>query len=170
MSHDHDCGGGCCGHGAESTSDLGVAYSLYSKIDLDKMECLNERIEGSGRTIFRSWDRRLNFEQFVESDCDAELLINIPFTGNVKLKSLIVLGGNEDSHPSRVHLFKNRPSMNFDDTEVEADQEIELQKDADGTIEVSILFNTMSVHASFRNEKQGLPPVDPSHVSALIWS
>lgn len=132
--HHHD---GCCGHGAESTSDLGIAYSLYSRIDIDKLQCLNESTEGSGKKIFKAWDKRLHFEDYVESDCDAELLINIPFTGNVKLKSIIVLGGNEDSHPARVHLWKNRPSMNFDDTTLEADQEIELQKDADGTLEVS---------------------------------
>ena len=136
MAHSHhDCGGGCS-HGTESTSDLGIAYSLYSKIDLDKLECLNERVEGSGKKVFKAWDKRLEMDDYLESDCDPELLINVPFTGNVKLKSIIVLGGNEDSHPARVHLFKNRPFMNFDDTSAEADMEIELQKDADGTVEV----------------------------------
>lgn len=130
----HDCGGGCS-HGVESTSDLGIQYSLYSKIDLDKVQCLNEATDGSGKLVFKPWDQRKNFDVYLESDCDPELLINIPFTGNVKLKGLIVLGGTDDSHPSRVHLFKNRPSMNFDDVSVEADQEIELQRDPDGVIE-----------------------------------
>lgn len=146
MPHHHDCGEGCS-HGTDSTGDLGVAYSLYTKIDIDKVECLNESSEGSGKKIFKSWDKRLHFEDYVESDCDAELLINIPFTGNVKLKSIIVLGGNEDSHPARVHLYKNRPSMNFDDTSMEADQEIELQKDADGTLEVSLSPASLVTHS-----------------------
>ena len=131
--HSH-CEGGC-DHGASSAIDLGVSYSLYSKIDMDKVQCLNEAEDGSVKSVFKPWNERLNFETYLESDCDPELLINIPFTGNVKLKGFIVLGGNADSHPSRVKLFKNRPSMSFDDAAAEADQEIELQKDPDGTLE-----------------------------------
>ena len=42
--------------------------------------------------------------QFVESDADAELLFNIPFTGNVKLKGIIVLGGEHETHPKKMRL------------------------------------------------------------------
>lgn len=94
MSHNHphhDCGGGCS-HGTDSSADLGVAYSLYTKIDLDKLQCLNESVDGSGKKIFKPWHERKTFDVYLESDCDAELLINIPFTGNVKLKSFIILG------------------------------------------------------------------------------
>ena len=54
------------------------------------MECLNEAEEDSGKRIFRPWDRRLDKSpnDAVTSDCDAELLFNLPFTGNVKLKVL----------------------------------------------------------------------------------
>ena len=38
----------------------------------------------------------------MESDADEELLINIPFTGDVKLKGLIVIGGEDDTHPDKV--------------------------------------------------------------------
>ncbi|CAG2108037.1 unnamed protein product [Medioppia subpectinata] len=102
--------GHCCDHSCEghqsinNTEDMGVLYSLYTRIDTDRVECLNEAIEGSGRRVFKPWDQRLNFEQFVESDCDEELLFKIPFTGNVKLKGLIVIGGEDESHPSRIRL------------------------------------------------------------------
>lgn len=42
--------------------------------------------------------------QFVSSDADEELLFNIPFTGNVKLKGLIIMGGEDGYHPSNVKL------------------------------------------------------------------
>jgi hypothetical protein len=44
------------------------------------------------------------FFQFVKSDVDHELLFNIPFNGCVKLKSIIVIGGDEGSHPSKIRL------------------------------------------------------------------
>ena len=49
--------------------------------------------------------------EFVESDADEELLINIPFTGDVKLKGLIVIGGEDDTHPDKV---ENLNGINFE--------------------------------------------------------
>ena len=47
----------------------------------------------------------MNNFQFVQSDADEELLINIPFTGNIKLKGMIIIGPNDDSHPDRVKMY-----------------------------------------------------------------
>ena len=59
--HGHDHSGGCChsSDDVESADNLGLLYSLYSKIDLENLTTLNEEQEGSGKTIFRSWDERL---------------------------------------------------------------------------------------------------------------
>ncbi|XP_046545962.1 PITH domain-containing protein GA19395-like isoform X2 [Haliotis rubra] len=73
--------------------------------------------------------------RYVESDVDEELIFNIPFTGSVKLKGVIVIGGQDDSHPSRMRLFKNRPGMTFDDVSIEAEQEYELHPDPEGMLE-----------------------------------
>ena len=35
-------------------------YSLYQKIDTEKLQCLNEAEEGSGKTVFKPWDERLD--------------------------------------------------------------------------------------------------------------
>ena len=42
--------------------------------------------------------------QVVCSDADEELLFNIPFTGDIKLKGLIVMGGEHGHHPAKVKL------------------------------------------------------------------
>ena len=78
----HHCGGGC-DHGAAGLvgEESGLAYSLYQKIDMNQLTCLNEEVENSGKTVFKPWESRLNREKFVQSDADEELLINIPFTG-----------------------------------------------------------------------------------------
>jgi len=118
-------------------SDIGVGghFNLFLKIDFHRLTCLNEAVEDSAKGIFRAWDQRKDFSQFVESDADEELLINVPFAGNVKLKSVVVIGGHETSAPNKLRIFKNRPHMTFDDASSEADQEMALTRDADGSVE-----------------------------------
>ena len=77
-SHSHGCDHGEAGKVGEES---GVAYSLYQKIDMNNLTCLNEETDGSGKTVFKPWESRLDREKFVQSDADEELLINIPFTG-----------------------------------------------------------------------------------------
>jgi len=96
---------------------------------------LNERRDGSGKDIFKPWEQRLNMDTIVESDVDEELLFNIPFTGNVKLKGIIIVAPEDDSHPGRMRLFKNQPNMSFDDVGAESLQEFELHRDPTGLLE-----------------------------------
>ncbi|KAH6922529.1 hypothetical protein HPB50_015271 [Hyalomma asiaticum] len=76
--------------------------------------------------------------EYVDSDADEELLFNIPFTGNVKLKSILVVGGDAGMHPSKIRMFKNRPQMTFDDARATPEQEFELQPDASGNLEYPV--------------------------------
>jgi len=144
--HSHGGHEGCGGHGAagKSGEEFGLAYSLYAKVDKERLECLNEATDNSCREVFRPWDQRLDRTKFVISDADEELLFNIPFTGNVKLKGLIVMGGEEGTHPAKVRLFKNRPHMTFDMAAAKADQEFDLVQDDSGTIEYAPKVVTFS--------------------------
>ena len=49
--------------------------------------------------------------KFVESDADAELLFNIPFSAHVRLTGLCISGDQDASHPARVKLYKDRPAV-----------------------------------------------------------
>lgn len=133
--HGHSHGGCEADHDHAPDADRGTVYSLYLKIDTERVQCLNEAEEGSARYVFKPWDQRLDKEKFVESDCDEELLFNIPFTGSVKLKGIIVIGGEEDTHPNKMRVYKNRPNMTFDDTGSTPDQEFELHPDPNGALE-----------------------------------
>ena len=84
--HGHSHGAGC-DHGAAGKvgEEAGVSYSLYQKIDMNNLTCLNEEVEDSGKTVFKPWESRLDRVKFVQSDADEELLINIPFTGECTL-------------------------------------------------------------------------------------
>ncbi|XP_064624963.1 PITH domain-containing protein GA19395-like [Lineus longissimus] len=132
--HSHSCGQESHEHDHDD-AERGREFSLYLKIDTENVECLNESVEGSGKAVFKPWEDKLDTKKFVESDVDEELLFNIPFTGNVKLKGLIVIGGEGDSHPSQMKLYKNRPRMTFDDTGVPPEQEFDLQPDNKGQLE-----------------------------------
>ncbi|KAK2583114.1 hypothetical protein KPH14_009140 [Odynerus spinipes] len=145
---EHRCG---CGS-VHNDAELGVQYNLYKKIDIDNVECLNEYEENSGVTVFKPWEERLDTSKYVESDVDDELLFNIPFTGNVKLKGLIIIGGEGPTRPNKVRLFKNRPHMTFDEVMTEADQEFELCNDESGVHEYPLrvvkfsTVNHLSLH------------------------
>ncbi|XP_004911675.1 PITH domain-containing protein 1 isoform X2 [Xenopus tropicalis] len=129
MSHGHSHGGGCsCESDHSDAPERGLEYGLFRKIDLDKLQCLNESREGSGRSVFRAWEERHDRSLFVESDDDEELLFNIP--------------------------FKNVPHMSFGDTGREADQTFSLNIDVSGNLEyptkISRFSNVshLSIHIS----------------------
>jgi len=132
-----------CG-GSHDERELGVQYNLYEKIDLQNVECLNELVEGSGVKVFKSWEERLDHTKYVESDVDEELLFNIPFTGDIKLKGIIIVGGPDDSHPTEVKLFKNREGMTFDEAGSEPEQKFELVIDQYGVHEYPIKVTKFS--------------------------
>nr|CAB3264899.1 PITH domain-containing protein 1 [Phallusia mammillata] len=128
--HNHD-------HSHEQ-EDQSAQFSLYIKINLSRVECLNELEENSGKSVFKPWDERLNHDKFVESDADPELLFNIPFTGNVKLKSVALLGGENNTHPKSMKLFKNIPNMNMDQTSKSPDQTFELPQTYNDVLQLPV--------------------------------
>jgi len=143
--HHEGCGAGC-DHGAAGFvgEEVGLAYSLFQRIDMANLTCMNETVEESGKGVFKPWEDRLSRDKFVESDADEELLFNIPFTGNVKLKGLIVGGEDDDSFPAKVRIYKNRPNMTFDDTGALADQEFNLVRDTTCNLEYKVKVVTFS--------------------------
>lgn len=62
MSFAHNCNKENCDH-SEVTN--GIEYSLYTKIDLANLQCLNEEVDGSCKSIFRPWDDRLSKEHVI---------------------------------------------------------------------------------------------------------
>lgn len=148
-NHEHN---GCCDHGDNVEE---TAYSLYQKIDTINLECLNELVDGSGVRVFKPWSERLSNENYVQSDCDAELLFNIPFTGNVKIKGIVV---RADEGLHKMRLFKSNLRMSFDDVGAEPDQEFEIAHDPQGTYEYPVkptkFFNVHHLTMHFINKNK----------------
>ena len=53
--------------------------------------------------------------QFVQSDADEQLILRIPFTGSVKLRSIIVRTQGGEECPNSMQVFANVDQLTFDD-------------------------------------------------------
>ncbi|KAI1210470.1 PITH domain-containing protein [Annulohypoxylon truncatum] len=108
--HDHD-------HEHDHTDDITPAlqYSLYQHIDFDGINTMNEAQVDSGKAVVKkTWAERLEAEPELESDADEQILMTIPFTGQVKLHSILLRTSASDSAPRSLKLFINRDSLDFD--------------------------------------------------------
>ena len=72
--HGHSHGGGGCDHGkaGQVGEEFGLQYSLYQKIDIENVSCLNEEIDDSGKTVFKPWEDRKNRDKVSDSFANIE--------------------------------------------------------------------------------------------------
>ncbi|KAK1761317.1 PITH domain-containing protein [Echria macrotheca] len=111
--HEHDHGGHNHDHeeGHDHTDDLTPAlqFSLYSHIDFDKVTTLNEREAGSGRAVVKkTWGERMEVAPEVVSDVDEEVLVHVPFTGQIKLHAILLRTSDSPSAPRTLKVIINR--------------------------------------------------------------
>ncbi len=98
-------------------SETSSSNSLFKYIDLPHLSILNESTDTqSSSKLFRPYNERFVDVQhrFVESDADEQLLINIQFTGTVKLISIIIWAPDDEYSPKEILLFKNKSNLDFD--------------------------------------------------------
>ncbi|CAA0806696.1 Protein of unknown function (DUF1000 [Striga hermonthica] len=124
--------------------DCSSDWSLYRHIDLSKVCALNEAVSGSVKSVFRAWEQRLNSaEGHLESnDGDPELIVFIPFTSDVKIKSISVVGGTDGTSPAKMRAFINREGIDFSDAQnMQAVQEWELAENLHGVLEYQTRYS-----------------------------
>ncbi|EPS59316.1 hypothetical protein M569_15492, partial [Genlisea aurea] len=103
-----------------------------------KVSALNESVPGNVKSVFRSWERRLNSaEAYLESnEGDPELIVFIPFTSDVKIKSISVVGGSDGTSPAKMRAFINRDGIDFSDAHsMQPVQEWDLVENLQGLLE-----------------------------------
>eukprot|EP01114_Cavostelium_apophysatum_P005472 TRINITY_DN1649_c2_g1_i1.p2 TRINITY_DN1649_c2_g1~~TRINITY_DN1649_c2_g1_i1.p2 ORF type:complete len:184 (-),score=46.26 TRINITY_DN1649_c2_g1_i1:620-1171(-) len=104
-----------------------VFEPLNSVIDTVQLHCLNEANNHKAKDFFKG--QLEGQANTLESDCDEQLLIVIPFSSAVRISSLII-AGPEEFAPSHLKLFINKPSFDFDNAEsMPAVQDVILKKD-----------------------------------------
>lgn len=102
--------------------------------------CLNEAKTGMGKDIIKSWAHRLDLLPRLESDADAELLLTIPFTAAVHLKSFCIVSSEKSRGPAKVKLFVNRDDIDFDSAkDMDPTQEVELVEDFSAAVDYPLV-------------------------------
>lgn len=63
--HSHDHGHGCSHEATDEDHalEMGIQYSLYTKIDIENTECLNEEKDGSGKLVFKPYEDRFDLSK-----------------------------------------------------------------------------------------------------------
>ncbi|XP_010526065.1 PREDICTED: PITH domain-containing protein 1 [Tarenaya hassleriana] len=132
-THDHNC----------EDHDCSSDWSLYKHIDLSKVSALNEAVSGSVKSVFKAWDQRLQSSEHLESnEGDPELLVFVPFTSDVKIKSISIIGGPDGTSPSKMRAFTNREGIDFSDVQnMQAVQEWDLVENLEGVLEYQTRFS-----------------------------
>ncbi|KXJ97171.1 PITH domain-domain-containing protein [Microdochium bolleyi] len=134
MSHCHDEHASHGGHDHEHdhSDDITPAlqHSLYQHINFDAVNTMNEEVTGSGRAVVRkTWAERLQEQPELASDADEQILMTVPFTGQVKLHSILLRTSPSDSAPRTLRVFINRDDLDFDSAEeLQPTQEFELSQ------------------------------------------
>lgn len=94
--------------------------------------------------MFKAWERRLdNSDGFLESnEGDPELIVFIPFTSDVKIKSISIVGGTGGTSPSKMRAFINRDGIDFSDAQnMQPIQEWDLVENLQGVLEYQTRYS-----------------------------
>lgn len=114
-SHSHSHGDGD-DHSHIPPIQTSSVQNLREHIDFYQLRALNcQQKDEDLQRVFKANDDKFELSGFVESDADCQLILNIPFNGNVKLYSIIIRSSGESAHcPRTVKLFKNNKTLDFD--------------------------------------------------------
>ena len=131
--HNHAAGCGCAGFADSNTSSSIIPEgSLLSVIDLSKVRCLNERISGSAKGVFKGLNasERQDASAVLEScEGDTDLLLHVPFLCTVRVTRLCVSSASSRS-PATCKLFVDKADLDFSAAEaMPPSQQLDLVED-----------------------------------------
>ncbi|KAI0402102.1 translation protein [Xylaria palmicola] len=116
----HDHGGHNHDHNHDHSDDLTPARqrSLYDRIEFDGIVTLNEHQRGSGKAIVKkTWAQRMLPEPELKSDTDEQIIMHIPFAGQIKLHSIELRTSQNTCAPRTLRVFINRDDIDFDNAD-----------------------------------------------------
>ena len=111
---------------------------LFNCIDLDKVQCFNEQIQGSVLNVIRPMADKLDNSGGppITSAYGPDLVLVIPFNSEVKVKTILVIGGDEGRAPASLKVYKNEENADISIIEDKAPiQKIDMNENLSGDLE-----------------------------------
>ncbi|KAF9455378.1 galactose-binding domain-like protein [Collybia nuda] len=134
--------------------------NLYSVIDKDNVHGLNLAVPENAKEVIKPWDLRDDNTKFVESGVDDQLILHIPFTQIVRLKSVLLKLGRGEVTPRHLRIYANHPNIvDFADAETTKPQlNISLLEGETGVVEYPLrvaAFTSVTSLSLFFSESVG---------------
>lgn len=106
-AHNHD-------HSHDDDLVPALQNLLYSQIDFPRLRTLNEDESDQGLAIVqKTWSQRLDPTPELKSFADEQLLMIVPFTGQVRLHSILIRTSQSEASPKTLKLFLNDDTLDF---------------------------------------------------------
>ena len=137
--HGPECNCSQCTLGEEET-----IVDLTGTVAKDEVFALNEKIHQSCQKLFKIKEEMLDKTNYCDSnDGDTDLVIYIPFSAQVNLRSMTIIGGEEGMSPAKLKVFVNKKEseVDFDLKEMNCDQEINCVENPDGKLKYFLKAN-----------------------------
>lgn len=100
-------------HDAEFPDD---DWNLYSMVDREGVQALNVTLPDEAISVLRPFVRRLDdLPAPLQSNCDEEMILVIPFTSPCHIRKLMIIGGGDDEqYPLTMKAYVNKTNLDFD--------------------------------------------------------
>jgi len=85
--------------------------NLYSVINRDKVYGLNLSVPEDAKAVIKPWNEREAINKFAESGVDDQVIFHIPFTQNVRVRSILLKLGRGESTPRHLRIYANHPNI-----------------------------------------------------------
>ena len=137
--HGPECNCNECTLGEQET-----IIDLTGSVATDEVFALNEKVHLSCQKLFKIKEEMLDRKDFCDSnDGDIDLVIYIPFSSQVNIKSMTIIGGEDGMCPAKIKVFVNKKEqeVDFDLKEAKCEQEINCVENSDGTLKYFLKAN-----------------------------
>ncbi|KAJ8589358.1 DUF1000-domain-containing protein [Rhizopogon salebrosus TDB-379] len=107
------------GHNSLAADLSGIDLSnLYPSIDRENVHGLNLEIPEQAKSVIKPWSEREDTTIYADSGVDDQMIIRVPFSQNVRVKSIILKLGRGDTTPRHLRVYANYPNIiDFNDAE-----------------------------------------------------
>ncbi|KAL9710421.1 hypothetical protein Ac2012v2_006722 [Leucoagaricus gongylophorus] len=136
------------------------ATVLYSVIDRNNVHGLNLAVPEYAKDLIKPWNEREGTEKYADSSVDDQMIIHIPFTENVRLRSVLLKIGRGNLAPRHLRIYANHNTIvDFADAESTNPQlDISLLEGETGVTEYPLrvaAFSSVHSVSLFFNESVG---------------